>query len=214
MPLVELAFPIQGRTLPENNGYLLYAALSRALDGHLPDGVAVSSVGGTPIGGWRIGLDRASWLRLRLPSERIGELLGLAGRFLDVGGHEVALGIPRITAVTSAASLISRMVTIKKFTDPGPFLEAARRQMDGLGIVGTPSIPLLTSGPHEGKPKRRVLRIKGKAIVGFAMIVEGLSAADSERLLTSGLGGRRRMGCGIFVPTGRGDGPRSLRKES
>ena len=200
MPLVELAFPIQGRTLPENNGYSLYAAISRALGGHLPDGVAMSSVGGTPLGGWRIGLDRASWLRLRLPSERIGEVLGLAGKLLDVGGHEVGLGVPQIRALATAPTLASRLVTIKGFTDPGPFLEAASRQMEAIGIAGRPSIPLLTSGPRTGLPNRRILRIKGIAIVGFAMIVEGLSTEDSSRLLTSGLGGRRRMGCGIFSP--------------
>ena len=209
MPLVELAFPIQGRTLPENNGYLLYAALSRALDGHLPDGVAVASVGGTPLGDWRIGLDRASWLRLRLPSERVGELLGLAGKFLEVGNHEVALGVPQIRALATASTLASRLVTIKGFTEPGPFLEAALRQMRTLNISGQPSIPLLTSGPRSGLPKRRILRIKGVAIVGFAMLIEGMSVEDSERLLTSGLGGRRRMGCGIFSPISESKGGRS-----
>jgi CRISPR-associated protein Cas6 len=37
--------------------------------------------------------------------------------------------------------------------------------------------------------------------VGFALTVQGLSPDSSLRLQTLGLGGRRHMGCGLFLPT-------------
>ena len=52
-----------------------------------------------------------------------------------------------------------------------------------------------------GEPKRRVVRVKGVAIVGYALIVAELSAADSLKLQESGLGGRTHLGCGYFSPT-------------
>jgi len=37
--------------------------------------------------------------------------------------------------------------------------------------------------------------------VGYAVRVSGLSDEDSLKLQERGLGGKRRMGCGVFVPT-------------
>jgi CRISPR-associated protein Cas6 len=45
-----------------------------------------------------------------------------------------------------------------------------------------------------------VLRIQGRRIVGYALRVVGLTDEDSVRLQEEGLGGRRRMGCGVLVP--------------
>ncbi len=47
---------------------------------------------------------------------------------------------------------------------------------------------------------RRTIRIRKAEVVGYALLVEGLSVEDSLRLQQYGLGGRRRMGCGVFVP--------------
>jgi len=206
MTLVELSFPVTGAALPEDNGYGLFAAISHALGGHLPEGVAVASIGGAPLGRWRMRVDRATRLRIRLPADRIGEVLQLAGKFLDVGGHEIGLGIPQVRALEASPELASRLVTIKGFTEPGPFLEAAGRQLEALGVSGHAAIPAVPGGPRRGLPQRRVISIKGRRIVGFAVAVGGLSARDSATLLARGLGGRRHMGCGIFAPARRAEG--------
>src|SRR5438270_13064658 len=96
MILVELAFPISGPTLPEDNGYALFAAISRSLGSHLPEGMTVASIGGRPQGRWKLLLSRGARLSIRTPAERIGEVLPLAGQFLDVGGHEIGLGVPQV----------------------------------------------------------------------------------------------------------------------
>jgi CRISPR-associated protein Cas6 len=44
------------------------------------------------------------------------------------------------------------------------------------------------------------MRIKDKKLVGYALRVTGLTAEESIRLEEEGLGGRRRMGCGVLVP--------------
>jgi CRISPR-associated protein Cas6 len=201
--LIELAYPILGLSIPENNGYYFYAGISRALDGHVPPDVAITSVGGRPVGDRRLAVARGSMIRLRCPAERIGDLLPLAGRSLDVGGHQVQLGVPRVRAVSPAPALASRLVSIKPHVQPGPFLGAVSRQMAALGLTtGEAEIPMLRYGPHAGEFCRRVVRIKGVTIVGFALIIRGLSDADSLRLMAKGLGGRRHMGCGIFSPFG------------
>jgi len=162
--------------------------------------MAVASIGGRPQGNWKLLVARGARLRIRTSPERIAEVLPLAGRFLDIGGHEIGLGVPEIRALESAPTLASRLVTIKGFLEPDPFLEAAGRQMAALGITGRATIPTVPGGLRKGLPQRRVLRIKGRSIVGFALVVDGLSEGDSAALLARGLGGRRHFGCGIFAP--------------
>lgn len=44
------------------------------------------------------------------------------------------------------------------------------------------------------------MRIKDKMVVGFQVEVTQLTGEESITLQEQGIGGRRRMGCGIFVP--------------
>jgi CRISPR-associated protein Cas6 len=129
--------------------------------------------------------------------------LPLAGKSLELDRHRLRFGTPRVCALKPRALLAARMVTIKGFMEPEPFQEAARRQLDALGIShkAEMNIPRVPNGrKHSGKHLRRVLRIKDKTVVGFALHVHGLTAEESLMLQERGLGGRRHMGCGIFVP--------------
>lgn len=200
MHIIELAFPVLGQTLPSDNGYELYAALSKTLGSHLPERISIASIGGTSLGHRQIQITRATRLRIRTPSEEIGQLLPLAGKYLNVGGHAIGLGIPEVRALEPAQSLLARIVTIKGFIEPDSFLQAVQRQMESLKVKGKASIPVFDEGPRKGELRRRIIQIKDRVIIGFSLRVEELSDHDSYQLLTNGLGGRRHMGCGIFVP--------------
>jgi CRISPR-associated protein Cas6 len=195
-------FPVIGNELPADHSYPLYSAVAGILpalhNGEL--GPAIASITGQFLGNGLFALNDHSYLRIRLPSEQISAVLPLAGKALVIAGHRVRLGVPRVIALTPAPALIARLVTIKGFTEPGPFVEAARRQLDELKIAGGPGIPLITAGPRAGQPRRRILRIKDKRVVGFALQVTALTAEESITLQEHGLGGRRRMGCGFFLP--------------
>jgi CRISPR-associated protein Cas6 len=204
MPVVNVFFPVLGTTLPTDHGYELYAALSRLVpalhEGGRP--LLVGPVLGAYAGRGLLQLDRGrSRLRFRLPAEDIPLLLPLAGKSLDVAGHALRLGVPQVQALVPAPSLTARLVTFKHSTDPARFLAVARQKLAALGVTGEPAIPLVRDGPRRGEPRRRVLRIKTRRVIGYAMHVTALTAADSLTLQEHGLGGRRRMGCGFFVPT-------------
>jgi CRISPR-associated protein Cas6 len=52
------------------------------------------------------------------------------------------------------------------------------------------------------------MRVKDKLVVCFPLLVHDLSPEESLRLQEEGLGGRRRMGGGVFLPAdGEGAGP-------
>ncbi len=200
--MIDLSFPLLGPSLPTDHGYELYAAISRLLPA-LHDGLncRIAPVRGSYAGDGKLQLDaRYSRLRVRLAPEAIARVLPLAGKALEVGGHRIRLGVPQVRALVPAPALAARLVTIKGFTEPADFLAAARRQLDEQGIAGQVGIPLAERGPHEGKPRRRVLQIKGRKVVGFSLQVAELSADESLRLQENGLGGRGKMGCGFFLP--------------
>ena len=201
---VDLSFPLVGKTLPLDHGYALYAALSRFLP-HLHEhkAVGVHPIRGDVVGDGLLRVAARSQLQIRTPTDLIAEFLPLAGKVLELDGHSLRLGVPRVLALRPAATLAARLVTIKGFTEPSGFLEAVRRQSDALGVsrqaaIEIPSVP--AGRAHVGEPLRRVLRIKDRTVVGFAVRVVRLTAEESITLQEHGLGGRRHMGCGILVP--------------
>jgi CRISPR-associated protein Cas6 len=197
-PSVVVQFPAQGRQLPADHGYSLYSAVTRQLPAlHGAAWLGLELLSGVP---WREGVivlpTRGAQLRLRVPADRYAAVLPLAGKRLDIAGHPVRLGIPTARPLQPAPSLYARVVTIKKFTEPEPFLDAARRQLDALGVSATLELPL----DDQGRFRRRVIRIHGRTVVGFSLAAHGLGDEDSILLQTHGLGGRRSMGCGHFNP--------------
>jgi CRISPR-associated protein Cas6 len=75
-------------------------------------------------------------------------------------------------------------------------LEAVQRQLAALEIDGQVEIPI----DAMGKPDRKTIKIKRFTVVGFGLEISGLSDADSLKLQAVGLGGKHKMGAGIFIP--------------
>lgn len=229
MPVVDLCFRLVGTSVPADHGYLLYRGLCGILQGlHAPSGggsegdkaanashdlwrvVGVHPINGRLIGGRRLGLTPTSRLSFRLPSERIGDLLPLAGQRLAIGSESVQVGVPEVFSLKPVPALYSRLVTIKGFQEPDGFLDAVRRQLATLGVQGEAGLvrrrgarSLEGTSETEGRSPfiRRTIRIRDKEVVGFAVIVSRLTAEESIRLQETGVGGRRRFGCGVFVPS-------------
>lgn len=204
---IDLAFSLIGTApIPADHGYQLYAAISRVLPSvHQSNGIGIHPIRGRQVGDRQMQICDWSKLTIRIAAERISELLPLAGKQLNIAGRSVCVGIPQVYALAPAAALRSRLVTIKPGgkEDPRPpdestFLAAARRQLESLGISGEGQLTIPT---RDQRPIRRTLRIKEKEVVGYEVIVSGLTGEKSIFLQQHGIGGRRHMGCGIFVPT-------------
>lgn len=201
----DLVFKVQGELLPTDHAYPLYAALSRRLPQfHDPrTGWRFAPITGEAVGHGRLRLNRLSVLRVRLPETDIRHVLPLAGQTLDVAGHLIRLGTPRIGCLRPAPELRAWLVTFRNNLTLDHFLATAAEQLQQLGVQGEPQVPVHTTGRYRGQPQRRVIRIKGRTIVGYTLVVSGLPDADSLRLQEHGLGGRTRLGCGFFVPVRR-----------
>ncbi len=196
---VDMSFPIRGETIPRDHGYALYGALSRALPSvHGADWIAIHGIAAKRADA-SLTLERAGRLRIRVPSNRIGDLLALAGTSIEIGGRPVEIGAPTVHPLVPAAILDARLVVIRLTGGiPKPFdneaferrfLAEARRQLVTIGVAGD----LVISG-------RQSLRVGGQRVIGCSVRVGGLSPDDSIKLQVEGIGGKRTMGCGVFRP--------------
>ena len=192
MPAIDLAFRLTGSAVPVDHGYALYAALSRILpEIHAAKDIGVQPIRGIYSGNGTLHLADFSRLILRLPDDQIQAYLKLAGKRLAVDEHPLNVGVPEVRTLRPVVRLRARLVTIKGFLKEEEFLAAAKRQLVQLGINGR---------AHIGT--RRTFRVRDKQVVGFEMGVTQLTAEKSLTLQEQGLGGRRKMGCGVFVPGG------------
>lgn len=206
--IVDLSFPVSGAQLWADHNHRLLAALSeKCSDIHKLEGLAINTIMGIPDEEKQgiIKLTSKSRLVLRLPVEAIQNVYLLAGQTLNVGGHRIDLGQPVLQTIKPADAVKARLVTIKGYTEPGLFLQAAHRQLQGLEINANVGI----TANNKGEPKRLTLKItkdidgkqKSFTIVGFSVVVSDLTPDDSIKLQVNGLGGKRRLGCGVFFPT-------------
>ena len=196
-PVLVVSFPLQGKYLPADHGFALYGAITRRLPSlHGVAWLGIELINGIPRDKGVVALRaRGTTLRLRLPVDKLSQVLPLAGAHLQLEGHTIRLGIPVARPLAPASSLYARIVSIKPFTDLEPFLAAAQRQLTQRGIAG------VLEPPRDGHTRsRRIITIHGRKIVGFSLAAHGLSDVDSIKLQTQGIGGRRSMGCGLFNP--------------
>ena len=191
-PFVDLSFRLRSESqLRSDHGFALFGAVSRILpDAHEANGIGILPIYGGQIGGRKIRLDERSRLTLRIPAGDIARWLALSGKSLDVAGEKLQVGVPEIRGLIPGTALRSRLVTTKNCQDQSRFEGEIRHQLTAIGVSEE---VIVTVG------KRRTIRIRNKEVVGYELIIEGLTADESINLQTYGLGGRRHMGCGIFV---------------
>jgi CRISPR-associated protein Cas6 len=188
--MVDLAFALRGSELPRDHRLLLARALAEALPWLVDEPQAavlpIKLVTGTACEPAL--LSARARLLVRAPRERVGELEALAGRTVRVGGCELGLLEPQVRELLPHTTLYAHFVDAGD-TDEAGFLDDVDAQLERLGV-----------------PCHRVCgreqRVQGptQALHGYSLMLHGLRAKDSLRVLEHGLGEHRLMGCGVFVP--------------
>lgn len=184
--MIDLAFPLRGRTLPADHRWLLAAAVEAVLPW-------LATTPGAGIhrlklahGSAQTLLSPRTRLVLRLPGDRVDDARALEGRTLDIGGHAVEVGLAQPRELRPWGTLYAHMVACAS-DDEQDFLRLVDDELRQLGLQAR-----VISG--------RLQRLDGGALRGFSLMVDGLSAAAAGTLLQHGLGEHRRLGCGLFVP--------------
>jgi CRISPR-associated protein Cas6 len=194
----ELRYPLVGKSLPADHGYRLYGAMSRIVPMiHEQNGWRMATISGTPNAQRKIVLKPYSRLRIRTKWEQIPLFLQLVQKLLKVDNHSLVLEPPEIHPICPSRTLKARLVVIKGFQEPEPFIGAVKYHLQKLGINQSKAyIPT----NNLGEPDRKVLKIHQYKVVGFSVVVTDLNPLDSISLQVHGCGGKPKMGCGFFSP--------------
>lgn len=197
-PYIDLKFTLTGHTIPFNHGYTLYAAISHQFPIiHNLDTLSIHPITGKPEFPHLLHLTQDSSLYLRLPINQVPLIYRLAGKTLTLNDHKIRLGLPESTFITPHHHLYSRLVVIRGFDEPQTFLEAAQRQLNQRNITATLSLTTRS----QGEPIRRTIKIKSKTLVGYGVKISDLNEEDAISLQEKGIGGKHKMGCGVFIHT-------------
>lgn len=201
LPL-DAVFPVRvvaglDRAVPDDHGYALFSAISRVLGSWIhgdPD-IAIHPLHGQAM--------RPGWLQplalvCRLPRARVGCVQPLVGKELEI--------VPR----TERATRVLRVESGPNLRELAParalraeinFSHSTENDARAQDRVGERLREMGIEAPFELGPSRRIRIAHGSARI-LAVTVYDLTAEDSLVLQALGMGGRRRFGCGVFMPVG------------
>lgn len=199
----DLSFPISSGIVPLDHGYILYSALSEILpEIHKADWLLIFPLSGKKIGNNSLLLTDTSQIRLRFPLEHINTILKLQNKTIKIKDKIFSLKDPTIHGLKYIKNLFSRKVYINVSDKPIDennkiefekfkinFQKSVEKQLNELNISG--NINILG---------RQRIKIKDNILITFSVLIENLNKEDSIKLQSYGIGGKHKMGCGIFRP--------------
>ncbi len=134
---------------------------------------------------------RRTKLAIRVPKGRVAELQAvLCGATLDLAGHPLTLGAAKARLLSKDATLFARQVVTRPGDDEERFLAWAAAELgpQGIGIRKALCGKELVIETPEGPVRAR------------SLMVADLGPEEAVQLQRVGLGPRRYLGCGVFIP--------------
>jgi CRISPR-associated protein Cas6 len=200
--IVDVLFSIECKRLPVDHAHALSAALHSVVPwlGTEP-GAAVHNihVAGSQ-NGWErpehggdqhLIPSRRTKLIIRVPKGRVADLeVALCGTTLDLAGCPMTIGPAKTRGLSKESTLFSRQVVSRAGDDEDAFLTWAVAELRPLGITVRKAVC----------GKELVLETPEGPLRNRSLMLADLSPEEAVRLQQVGLGPRRDLGCGIFIP--------------
>ena len=198
--IVDAVFAISCRCLPVDHAYALSQAVQSALPWFAdePDAGLHAIHGAASASGWLrpeaphelLQLSHRAKLALRLPRERLLDAAALTGRTLEVAGWPIRVETFSAKPLSRITTLFARTVTFAGAEEETEFLAAATAELGVLGIrVSTMLCGRVT-----------LIATPARAYRARSLMLAGLQPEQSLELQRRGLGGERKIGCGLFIP--------------
>jgi CRISPR-associated endonuclease/helicase Cas3 len=149
-----------------------------------------NTINGHPTNDGEIILGTKSVLRLRLPVSSATIVSKI--NTLRLCKYRIYFGQPIIKQIKPASTLESRIVVIKNAETAPDFIAAVQAQLKALQINATIQL-------KERLTTRITKTDRHYTIVGYHTQLSNLNKTDSIELQNHGIGGKRRLGCGVFV---------------
>jgi CRISPR-associated protein Cas6 len=200
--VVDVAFAIRCRRLPVDHAWVLAEAVRAVLpwlDQETAAGIHPIHVADSGNGWTRPAApddvlypSRRTRLVLRLPRTRLSDVAALAGRTLDLAGYPLEVEkqseVKRLSELTT---IFSRYVVVEAGADEEQaFLAQAHTHLTAMGLRPK---KMLCGMEH-------IIATPEGAIRARSLMLADLTVEESVRLQQEGLGPKRLLGCGLFIP--------------
>ncbi len=187
--VTDIQFDLHCTRLPIDHGLALFNELARLLPWLADEELlGIHPVHGADSGDGFLILNRRAKLVIRAPRERLEELLGLGGKLINIADNPLAIGNGKAKPLTRHTPLYAPLVTTGS-ADEGDFARDIMRLLDDL-LIDTRFIC----------GKQRTLTTASGKEAGYSLMLHGLPVEHAIRVQQLGLGGNRKLGCGIFIP--------------
>lgn len=187
--VTDMQFDLQGGRLPKDHGYLLFLELARLLPWLETEELAgIHHIQGSDTEHEELLLNRRAKLVIRAPKTRVADLTALTGQSISVGGHVLTIGNSKLKPITLHTPLYAHCVTTGS-VDEKAFADDIIRLLDNLHIDSR-----FICG------KRQSVRTAAGEVSGYSLMLHGIPIEHAIRIQELGLGGNRKLGCGIFIP--------------
>jgi len=170
------------------------ALLAAAIESRLPwlaetPGAGIHRLNLVQGGGGQMLLSRRTRLVLRVPRDRLAEARALEGATLVLDRNELTVGPLQVRELLPWGTLYAHLVAAdaKAAPDEAAFMRQVGEELRVLSV------------PCRAICGRRQM-LEAGALQGYSLMLDGLAATDSLRLLERGIGRQQRLGCGLFVP--------------
>lgn len=184
-----MQFDLQGPRLPKDHGYSLYMALAELFPGLTTDEeTAIHHVQGSVTGPDEILLNHRTKLVIRTPKSRVPEFISLTGKTMTVEGHAIIIGKHKLKPITLHTPLYAHCVTTGS-AEETTFAADIMRELDTMHIDCR-----FICG------RRQTMRTATGDVSGYSLMLHGMPIEHAIRVQEIGLGGNRKLGCGIFIP--------------
>ncbi len=188
--VTEVLFELQGTLLPRDHGYPLFLELARQLPWLADEPLAAVH----PIHGAETGkddliiLNRRVKLVIRIPTHREADLAILSGQTITIGGFKLTIGKGKTRPLARYSPLYAHCVTTGS-KDEENFAGDIIRMLDELKITCR-----FICG------RRQTITTADGMAYGYSLLLHELPVEQSILVQQLGLGGNRKIGCGIFIP--------------
>lgn len=200
-PVQDVLFKIECKTLPIEHGN----ALSKAVLEYLPwmqdePAAAIHQIHvAESANGWMrpedpetqvLCVSRRTKLTLRIPEQRLDDVQQLTGKSLNIDGHSLKVGSSTSRPLSKLTTIFSRYVDTGGNEDETEFLKQMQQELMQKGIV----VKKMMSGRLHRHP------MDEGEIITRKLMLSDLEIKQSLLLQEQGLGDKKLLGMGIFLP--------------
>lgn len=200
--VLDLSFAIQCKQLPLDHAWPLSQAIHDALPWfHEEDVAGIHTIHVAESGnGWLRPEDaenqlllpsRRTRMALRIPKHRLQDAQALIGTTLDIDGHALTVGEGKEKTLINASVIFARYVLSDATEEEPDFLQRMAKEV--RNIAGFKVKKMMCGKSHTISTPDGILHTRH-------LMIADLDNDPSIRLQQYGLGGGRKLGCGLFMP--------------